>query len=47
MRLPISWLKEYVEFSDTPQGLAEKLTLSGTEVEAIEPVGGTAWRLRL
>ena len=41
MRLPISWLKEYVEFSDTPQGLAEKLTLSGTEVEAIEPVGGT------
>jgi phenylalanyl-tRNA synthetase beta chain len=41
MRLPISWLKEYVDYNDTPQGLAEKLTLSGTEVEGIETVGGT------
>lgn len=41
MRLPISWLKEYVDFNDTPQGLAAKLTLSGTEVEGIETVGGT------
>lgn len=41
MRVPVSWLKEYVEFDDTPQGLAERLTLSGTEVEAIRPVGAT------
>lgn len=41
MRVPISWLKEYVDFDDTPEGLAERLTFSGTEVEAIERVGGT------
>lgn len=40
MRVPISWLKEYVDFEDTPQGLAERLTMSGTEVEAIVSVGG-------
>ncbi len=42
MRLPISWLKEYVEFEDTPKGLADKLTFSGIEVEAIETIGSTA-----
>ncbi|HBA83441.1 MAG TPA: phenylalanine--tRNA ligase subunit beta [Verrucomicrobia bacterium] len=41
MRLPISWLKDYVEFNDTPKGLADKLTFSGTEVEAIETIGST------
>lgn len=41
MRLLISWLKEYVDFDDTPQGLAEKLTFSGTEVEGIETIGST------
>lgn len=41
MRLPISWLKEYVDFNDTPQGLAAKLTFSGTEVEGIETIGST------
>ncbi len=40
MKVPISWLKEYVDFDDTPEGLAERLTFSGTEVEAIERVGG-------
>jgi hypothetical protein len=39
MRLPISWLKEYVEFEDTPRGLADKLTFSGTEVEGLEVFG--------
>ncbi|HOW98031.1 MAG TPA: phenylalanine--tRNA ligase subunit beta [Kiritimatiellia bacterium] len=41
MRLPISWLKEYVEFEDTPRGLADKLTFSGTEVEGLEIFGST------
>ena len=41
MRVPISWLKEYVDFGDTPQDLAAKLTFSGTEVEAIETIGST------
>ena len=41
MRLLISWLKEYVDFEDTPKGLAEKLTFSGTEVEGIETIGSS------
>ena len=41
MRLPISWLKEYVDFDDSPTRLAEKLTLSGTEVEGIETIGSS------
>ncbi len=40
MKVPISWLKEYVAFEDSPQGLADKLTFSGIEVEGIETVGG-------
>jgi phenylalanyl-tRNA synthetase beta chain len=39
MKLPISWLKEYVEFDDTVEGLCEKLTFSGTEVEGVEKIG--------
>ena len=39
MRVPIDWLKEYVDFQLSPAGLADKLAMSGTEVEAVEPVG--------
>lgn len=39
MRVPLSWLKEYVEFDATPEELAARLTLSGTEVEGIETIG--------
>ena len=39
MKLPISWLKEYVDFEDSIEGLAAKLTFSGTEVEGIIRVG--------
>lgn len=39
MRVPISWLKEYVDFKDSPQGLAAKLTFSGLEVEGLETIG--------
>ena len=36
MKLPISWLNEYVDVSDIPvQELAERLTRSGLQVEAI------------
>jgi phenylalanyl-tRNA synthetase beta chain len=38
MRVPIEWLKEYVEFSAAPEELADKLTFSGLEVEGIETV---------
>ncbi|MBN2203725.1 MAG: phenylalanine--tRNA ligase subunit beta, partial [Thermoleophilia bacterium] len=39
MRLPFSWLKEYVAWEGTPEELAEVLTMSGTEVEGIDWVG--------
>ncbi|BCX05259.1 MAG: phenylalanine--tRNA ligase beta subunit [Candidatus Roseilinea sp.] len=39
MRVPISWLREYVEITLPIEQLAEKLTLAGFEVEHIEYVG--------
>lgn len=36
MRTSINWLKEYVEFSETPEKLAEMLTMAGIPVENIE-----------
>ena len=41
MKLPISWLNEYVKVDDIdPKELAEKLTRAGLQVESIETVGG-------
>ncbi len=40
MKVPLSWLKEYVDFEDSIDGLADKLTFSGAEVEGIEIIGG-------
>ncbi len=40
MKVPLSWLKEYVAFEDTVAGLADRLTFSGVEVEGIETIGG-------
>ena len=39
MKVPISWLKEYVEISLSIEELAFKLTLAGLEVEEIRYVG--------
>ena len=39
MKVPVSWLKEYVDFEDTIEGLSDKLTFAGLEVEAIETMG--------
>ena len=40
MKLPISWLKKYIQGPlPTPERLAELLTLSGTAVDRIEKVG--------
>ena len=42
MKLPLSWLNDYVKVDDIdPKELAEKLTRAGLQVEAIETVGGT------
>ncbi len=40
MKLPLSWLNEYVKVDDIdPKELAEKLTRAGLQVEAIETIG--------
>jgi len=39
MRVPLSWLREFVDFDLTPQQLAERLTLLGMEVKGIEERG--------
>jgi len=41
VKVPVSWLKEYVAFDASPEELAERLTFSGTEVEAIDVVGAS------
>ncbi len=39
MRLPISWLRDYVDWTGSPEELAELLSMSGSEVEGIDWVG--------
>ncbi len=36
MKIPFSWLKKYVQFTQSPTEVSELLTLSGLEVEDIE-----------
>lgn len=40
MRVPLSWLREYVDIELAPEALAERLTLLGMEVQGIERIGG-------
>ena len=39
MRVPLSWLREYVDVDLTPEQLAERLTLLGMEVKGLERWG--------
>lgn len=39
MRVPISWLKDYVDIDMTPEELAERLTLAGFEVGKLIYIG--------
>ena len=39
MRIPFGWLREYVDWPDTVEELADLLSLSGTEIEGIDWVG--------
>ena len=43
MRVPLSWLREFVDVDLTPEALAERLTLLGMEVKGLEMWGG-GWR---
>jgi phenylalanyl-tRNA synthetase beta chain len=39
MKVPISWLKDYVDIDVSVEELAERLTLAGLEVETVEYIG--------
>jgi phenylalanyl-tRNA synthetase beta chain len=39
MRVPFTWLKEFMDFSISPDDVSEKLTMIGLEVEGAESVG--------
>jgi phenylalanyl-tRNA synthetase beta chain len=39
MRVPLSWLKDYVDITISPEELAHILTMAGLEVEAIDYIG--------
>lgn len=42
MRVPLSWLKEFVDLTIAPEALADRLTMAGLEVSAIEYIGVAA-----
>ena len=41
MKVPLSWLREYVDIDLPPEELAHKLTMAGAEVGGIDVVGGS------
>ena len=40
MRVPLSWLREYVDVDWTPEELASRLTALGMEVSSIDRIAG-------
>jgi phenylalanyl-tRNA synthetase beta chain len=40
MKVTLNWLKQYVEFDWSPEALAERLTMTGIEVEGVVKLGG-------
>jgi phenylalanyl-tRNA synthetase beta chain len=41
MKVPLKWLKEYVDVTVPPVELAKQLTMAGSEVKGMEVVGGS------
>lgn len=39
MKIPLTWLKDYVDITLSVEALAERLTLAGLEVESIQRIG--------
>ncbi len=39
MKIPLSWLKEYVDWPWSPEELAERLTMAGVKIELVEKLG--------
>ena len=44
MKIPLNWLKDYVDVNLPPEELARKLTLAGFEAEEVETIG-SGWDL--
>ena len=40
MKIPLKWLKEYVDIAVSPADLANKLTMAGMEVKGMQVIGG-------
>ena len=40
MKVTLNWLRQYVDFSGSPEELAERLTMLGLEVEGMQKLGG-------
>ncbi len=40
MKVPLSWLRQYIEIDISPQALAHRLTMAGTEVGEVIEIGG-------
>jgi phenylalanyl-tRNA synthetase beta chain len=39
MKIPMSWLKDYVDINVSPKNFADAMTMSGSKVEAVEVLG--------
>lgn len=39
MQVSIKWLKDYIDFTETPEQLADKLTMAGIPVENVVDPG--------
>ena len=47
MNVSIEWLREFVDADDSPQEIAERLTMAGFEVEAFLETAGDIDRLKV
>ncbi|MFH0894491.1 MAG: phenylalanine--tRNA ligase subunit beta, partial [Bacteroidota bacterium] len=45
MKISLNWLKEYIDFRESPEELSQLLTHCGLEVEALEPIYGSGVQL--
>ena len=39
MKIPLTWVKQYVDFQETPEVIADMMTMAGVEVGNIETIG--------
>ena len=39
MKVPLSWLKEYIDTNLSPEEISHKLTMAGNEVDSIKKIG--------